>query len=126
VLLAGLFDIAVLGATSELSLVVQDVTGSHALADLILWLFPVPIVAWLAPKISYRRRDALLGSWMILTIGWRIASLPYRDWPPRDDEVPQAQYIGKAELGAQWKPEYAGLWQLPGVRRVVRFRERRT
>jgi hypothetical protein len=81
VLLAGLLDIALLGSASTLSLVVQDATGSHALASLAVWLFSAPFAAWLAPKVSYRRRDALLGPWMMGIIAWRIAYLPHHDWP---------------------------------------------
>ncbi|WP_130510090.1 hypothetical protein [Krasilnikovia cinnamomea] len=46
-------------------------------------------------------------------IAWRVAYLPYRDWPPRDDEAPRAHYLREAEVGAAWDPEYAGLWRLP-------------
>jgi hypothetical protein len=113
VLLAGLLDIVLLGSASTLSLIVQDATGSHALASLAVWLFSAPFAVWLAPKVSYRRRDALLGPWMMGIIAWRMAYLPYHDWPPRDDEVPQAQCIREAEFGGEWKPEYAGLWRLP-------------
>ncbi|MET8151330.1 hypothetical protein ACIBSW_29485 [Actinoplanes sp. NPDC049668] len=55
----------------------------------------------------------MLAPWVLLIVAWRIASLPYRDWPPRDDEAPQAQYIREVEFGADWKPEYCGLWRLP-------------
>jgi hypothetical protein len=113
VLLAGLLDLAPLGSASTLSLAAQDATGSHALTSLAIWLFPVPFAVWLAPKVSYRRRDVMLGPWMIGIIAWRIAYLPYHDWPPRDDEAPRAQYIREAEFGGEWKSEYAGLWRLP-------------
>ncbi|GAB1692227.1 hypothetical protein KRM28CT15_40300 [Krasilnikovia sp. M28-CT-15] len=36
-----------------------------------------------------------------------------RDWPPRDDEAPRAQYLTEAEFGPACHPEYAGLWRLP-------------
>jgi len=47
--------------------------------------------AWLAPRASYRRRDALwwfinpVGLHVLVVIAWRVAFLPYRDWPPRPD-----------------------------------------
>ena len=113
VLIAVSLDIALIVSASTLSLAVQDATGSDDLAGLAAWFFSAPFAVWLAPKVSYRRRDALLGPWMIAIIAWRIAYLPYRDWPPRDDEVPQAHYIHEAEFGPEWKPEYAGLWRLP-------------
>jgi hypothetical protein len=67
---------------------------------------------WLAPKVSYRRRDALFAPWVFLIAAWRITYLPYRDWPPRDDEMAQARHLGPAEFAAQWRPEYNGLWRL--------------
>jgi hypothetical protein len=113
VLLAGLLNIALLGSASELSVVVQDATGRSGLGNLAAWILAAPFVVWLAPKVSYRRRDALFGPWVFLIVAWRITYLPYRDWPPRDDEMAQALYIREAEFGADWKPEYTGLWRLP-------------
>lgn len=55
---------------------------------------------------------------MFVIIAWRIVYLPHRDWPPRDDEAPRAQYVREAEFGAGWKPEYTGLWQLPKINDV--------
>ncbi|OJF12280.1 hypothetical protein BG844_21410 [Couchioplanes caeruleus subsp. caeruleus] len=112
-LLAGLLDLAIVGSESTLSLAVQDATGSSRLGGLAAWLLAVPFVVWLAPKVSYRRRDAVLAPWVLLIVAWRITSLPYRDWPPRDDEVPRAKYIRATEFGTSWKPEYTGLWRLP-------------
>ncbi|MBB5873800.1 hypothetical protein F4553_007234 [Allocatelliglobosispora scoriae] len=58
-------------------------------------LFVAGLVAWLAPKVSYRRRDAVWVAavpYSALYLGWRfarrLAYLPHRDWPPRDDEAP--------------------------------------
>jgi hypothetical protein len=112
VLIAGLVDIALIGSAAGLKVAVQDAAGSHDLAGLAAWFFSALFVVWLAPKVSYRRRDALLGPCMIGIIVWRIAYLPYRDWPPREDEVPHAQYIREAQFGADWEPEYTGLWRL--------------
>ncbi|SNS54953.1 hypothetical protein [Actinoplanes regularis] len=112
VLLAGLLGLALLGPAGALSLVVEDATGNHTLGGLAAWLFSAPFVVWLAPKVSYRRRDALLGPWMLGIIAWRISYLPYHDWSPRDDQVSLTQCLREAEFGAEWRPEYAGLWRL--------------
>lgn len=53
----------------------------------------VLLIALLAPLVSYRRRDVLLllvpiwGLVVMWTTGSRIAMLPYRDWPLRQDEI---------------------------------------
>jgi hypothetical protein len=59
-------------------------------ATLILW----PVLVWMLPKISYRRRDVLLSLlfppyaiWLVGKCAWRGAYLPFRDWPPRGDEA---------------------------------------
>ncbi len=52
----------------------------------VLWTVAV------APMVSYRRRDAV--AWLVPVVGlllavrlaWRLAHLPFRDWPPRADE----------------------------------------
>jgi hypothetical protein len=113
VLLAGLLDLAFFGSASTLTMFVEDATGSNALKGLALWMFSAPFVMWLAPKVSYRRRDALLGPYVFWIVAWRIAYLPYRDWSPRDDEMASAQYIRETDFAASWRPEYVGLWRLP-------------
>ena len=53
------------------------------------------LVALLAPLVSYRRRDALTvlfffpaGLRIAWIIGTRLAQLPYRNWPAREDAIP--------------------------------------
>lgn len=53
------------------------------------------LVALLAPLVSYRRRDALtvifffpVGLRIAWIIGTRLAQLPYRNWPAREDAIP--------------------------------------
>jgi hypothetical protein len=54
----------------------------------------VVLIAWLAPRVAYRRRDALLlllPPWGFRTawvIGTRLGQLPHRDWPERADTFP--------------------------------------
>jgi hypothetical protein len=60
----------------------------------------VPIVvlfvlgALAAGRVSYRWFDAFLvlipiyGLFFLVKLAWRLALLPYRDWPPRPEEAP--------------------------------------
>jgi hypothetical protein len=59
--------------------------------------------------VSYRRRDAVawvipvLGLLLMARLAWRLASLPYRDWPPRTDEVGRCrQTPARTEDGSTW------------------------
>ena len=51
------------------------------------------IFAVLAPRVSYRWFDCLLvlvpiySLFWAFKILWRVSYLPFRDWPPRPDEV---------------------------------------
>jgi hypothetical protein len=62
----------------------------------ILTVLPAAaLVALLAPLVSYRRRDALTvifffpaGLRTAWIIGTRLARLPYRNWPAREDVIP--------------------------------------
>ncbi|WP_200208771.1 hypothetical protein [Micromonospora coerulea] len=86
-------------------------TGDGPLADLGFIAVPAAATAWLAPRASYRRRDALLwlvgpGLYIFPIIAWRLAFLPYRDWKPRPDEASRVRWL----RGLQ----HAGLWYLPG------------
>ena len=66
-------------------------------------------VVVLAPRVSYRRRDAVLGAvpvvgwYLVCVLAWRAALLPLRDWEPRSDEL----------WRARWLPgeEHVGLWR---------------
>lgn len=71
---------------------IEATMGSGPLADLGVIVVPVAATAWLAPRASYRRRDALLwligpGLYVFAVIAWRLAYLPHRDWTPRPDET---------------------------------------
>ncbi|WP_406077790.1 hypothetical protein [Micromonospora sp. NBC_00858] len=96
------------------SLVIRDLAearfGDGPMADFSMIALPVAVTAWLAPRASYRRRDALLwlvgpGIYIFAVIAWRLAFAPYRDWTPRPDEVSRMR----------WRrgPDHAGLWYLP-------------
>jgi hypothetical protein len=108
IMLAAALDVAVIGGHLALGLAVERATGSDLLSDLLPTAALVGLAAWLAPKVSYRRRDAwwcltgIGGIWLFLIIGWRLAYLPHRDWAPRDDEKAQARYLQD--------PAHAGTW----------------
>jgi hypothetical protein len=59
----------------------------------------------LAPRSSYRRRDAVLGlvpllGWYLAALmSWRVALLPYRDWEPRADELWRARWLTGGLVG---------------------------
>ena len=52
------------------------------------------VMALLAPRAGYRRRDALTvfallpGIRLAWIVGTRLSQLPYRDWTPRPDAIP--------------------------------------
>jgi len=54
----------------------------------------VVLIAWLAPRVAYRRRDALMllvppwGIRFAWVIGTRLGQLPHVDWPARTDVFP--------------------------------------
>jgi len=112
VLIAGLIDLFAFSAANFVADLVGHATGRTGLFLPVSYVLLAPFVAWLAPKVSYRRRDALFAPWAFLIVAWRVAYLPYRDWAPRDDEAAQAHYLRAAEFGRAWDPEYAGLWRL--------------
>ncbi len=76
------------------------------------WIISAAVVLRCAPAVSYRRRDALPGPWLVWLVIGRATSLPYRYWPPRDDELDRAVYLSAADLPGRWRPEYAGMWRL--------------
>jgi hypothetical protein len=67
-------------------------------------------VRLLAPRGSYRPRDAWLGlipiyGWyLVCVLCWRVALLPYRDWEPRDDELWRARWLTGDLLG-YWRAD---------------------
>ncbi|MEV1288323.1 hypothetical protein [Micromonospora sp. NPDC049679] len=89
-----------------LQFVVWDATDSYWLGYLAGSVLPVVVTPWLAPRVSYRRRDILITviAWphMAGRIASRMALLPYRDWTPRTDEVRRSRW--------HHNPRYAGYW----------------
>jgi hypothetical protein len=75
--------------------------------ELLTVLPGMALIAWLAPRVAYRRRDALLlllPPWG-LRIGWvigaRLGQLPHRDWPERTDTFPvQGRYMARIAVAA--------------------------
>ncbi|MET0492844.1 MAG: hypothetical protein ABW000_06895 [Actinoplanes sp.] len=96
--LAGLFGLALLLISVGPETFVKETTGSEYLGWLVSGILPCLVGAWLAPKVSYRRRDALIfltlgpsalpSGPLFLKIIWRTAYLPHRDWPESSDQDP--------------------------------------
>ncbi|WP_147458826.1 hypothetical protein [Micromonospora sp. BL4] len=109
-----LFAVAIVLAVLVSSLVIRELVearfGRGPLADVGAIAVPVVVTAWLAPRASYRRRDALLwlvgpGIYIFAVIAWRLALAPYRDWKPRPEEASRMSWLRG--------PEHAGMWYLP-------------
>jgi hypothetical protein len=69
--------------------------GSVEIGAILAVLPGAALVALLAPLVSYRRRDALTvifflpaGLRTAWIVGTRLAQLPYRNWPAREDVIP--------------------------------------
>lgn len=108
-LLAALIDAAVLLASFGVFWLVDAQTEREGLARAGALLPLLAFTAWLAPRVSYRRRDALLvfvAGYVVFVIAWRLAYLPYRDWTPRPDEVAHARWSAE--------PGQAGTWWATG------------
>jgi hypothetical protein len=75
-------------ASSTLGGVFESPHGDSLLSLLVLF----GLGAVVATRVSYRWFDALLllvpflGLVFLVKFSWRMASLPYRDWPPRPEE----------------------------------------
>ena len=112
VALAAMIDLTVVGAALVVSPPAEGRTGVVVSAFAAFAVLSALVVVVLAPLVSYRRRDALLGPKVFWTVAWRLAGLPYRDWPPRDDEVGRVRYLLEGDLPGRWEPEFAGMWRL--------------
>jgi hypothetical protein len=79
--------------------VIGPLFGNVGLSDWLTLIFPVVCTAILAPHASYRRIDALhwfvpfIGAGLTIRLAWRVSLLPYRDWPPRKDEIPRMREV---------------------------------
>ena len=88
----------------------EDWTGWNPLDWLITCGWSAGAVVVLAPHTSYRRRDAwqglvpLWGWYLACVLSWRAASLPYRDWEPRGDEMWRARWL-TGDLVGYWRAD---------------------
>jgi hypothetical protein len=85
-------------------------TGSGLTDWLVTCGWTAVAVFVLAPRSSYRRRDAVLGlvpllGWYLTALmSWRVALLPYRDWEPRADELWRARWL-TGDLVGFWRSD---------------------
>jgi hypothetical protein len=82
-----------------------------ALLDLVVTgAWSAAAVYALAPRGSYRHRDAvaglvpLVGWYLTCVLSWRVALLPYRDWEPRPDELWRARWL-TGDLVGFWRSD---------------------
>jgi hypothetical protein len=102
---------------------VERWTGWPVLDWLITCGWSAAAVYLLAPRASYRHRDAalalvpLVGWYLSCVLSWRVALLPYRDWEPRADELWRARWLTGDLLGfwrADPEPSTADRRDRPG------------
>jgi hypothetical protein len=82
----------------------MDLLKLPVLALIVAYLVPGLIFLRVLDRVSYRSRDWLLislvpiwGQFVVpFRVGWRLAGLPIRDWPPRPDEPYYAEWFAVA------------------------------
>lgn len=99
-LLAGSLVLAIVGGWLALRHgLVIPLVGDGPLGDVLSLIYPVVTTGALASFVSYRFMDGAawllppLGLALVVRVAWRIALLPYRDWPPRSEEVSRDQEV---------------------------------
>lgn len=91
---------------------VEEWTGGFLWGYLASTAYGTAAIAVLAPRCSYRRRDALfglvplVGYYVTCVLAWRVALLPFRDWEPRADELDRSRWLDD--------PGFEGTWVLAG------------
>ncbi|MEU8264760.1 hypothetical protein AB0C02_29590 [Micromonospora sp. NPDC048999] len=93
-----------------ISELIEATMGTGPLANFGWIAVPMAATAWLAPRASYRCRDALWwftgpvgGLYIFVVIAWRLAFLPYRDWPPRPDEASRVRRLPDDQQAELWQ-----------------------
>jgi hypothetical protein len=113
---AGALGLALVMSSVGPEVLVRETTGNEYLGWLAAGTLPCLAGLWLAPKISYRRRDTLVfltmgpsalpSALIFIRIIWRVAHLPRRDWPLRPDEVVARRHTSHPEpVAADPEPE---------------------
>lgn len=140
--IAGAAALAVAEGTSRFAvpaLVERTDADGHLPTSVVNWpealgaLAVVALLAVVLPHVGYRRRDAFM--WLIPVWGWfvaarvgfRLADLPWRDWPPRPEDEHRVRVVPgvrlhhvlaapDAEPGQQVDPATFGplRWRAPG------------
>jgi hypothetical protein len=106
-LAAGIFAVVVVPGWT-LGDLAERWTGNGLLDWMVTCGWTAVAVFVLAPRSSYRRRDAVLGlapllGWYLAALmAWRVALLPYRDWEPRPDELSRARWL-TGGLAGHWR-----------------------
>jgi hypothetical protein len=78
---------------------VQRTGGGAAGGTSLSLLVTFVLGALMAVRVSYRWFDAflllvpILGLFLLVKWAWRVAFLPYRDWPPRAPEAPRWRLV---------------------------------
>jgi hypothetical protein len=123
-------------------LVVAAVLPGWMLADAVEGWIGEPLLGWmcsggwtaaavavLAPHVSYRRRDAVLGAvpvlgwYVVCVLAWRAGLLPFRDWEPRPDELWRARWLPGEDNVGLWRADSRRVPVRRPVRRPARRRE---
>ena len=85
-------------------------TGGDTVDWVVTFAWSGLAVIVLAPRTSYRRRDAwqglvpVWGWYLTCVLCWRTALLPYRDWEPRADELWRARWL-TGDLVGYWRAD---------------------
>jgi hypothetical protein len=81
----------------------------HDVVSVLTWLLVIGYLAWfafVATKVSYRWFDTFrllipIYGWIwLVRMSWRMANLPHKDWPARDDDPSAGQW----PPAQQWTP----------------------
>ena len=110
--LAALIGLAIIVTSAAPEAFVDEATHHDSLGWIAGGILPSLLGAWLAPKVGYRRRDALIlltmglsaipSSPLLVKLIWRTAALPHRDWPEPPPEPPPPPPVVETPPGPPW------------------------
>jgi hypothetical protein len=85
-------------------LVVPRLLSEGPAADVAEIVLPTIFTGLIALRVSYRRFDSPwwllppIGVLILIRLAWRASLLPYRNWPPRHNEVVRMRWIEKCSV----------------------------